>query len=436
MRILALIMFLSACTGGTRIPFNADAYAGSAADARSDYNLRTDVGSAAHCAPLPAPAGRTVSVSPRDNLPYILGSLGPGDTALLAPGTYRLPIHSHIRLRTDGVTIRGATGDARDVILDGSWGAPFGFKISASDILIADLTIQRTYFHPVHINPTSGRSIDGVKLYRLRLIDGAQQAVKINPNASATHFADNGVVACSHIELTDAGREKIRDNCYVGGIDAHQARGWNIRDNYIEGYWCESGLARHAVYLWRGSRDTVIERNRIVNVAKGISLGIGQDEVGRRYSDNPCNGNIAQTYGGTILNNTVFVNDPRVFASEKGFDSGVALASACNATVAHNTVASTEAPFAAFEYRFPVTSGVFVNNLTSHNIFDRGVGQMNVSSNIENAPENWFFNLREGNLRLKEGAKAVDSADPAYSPDRDIDGQARAGKPDIGSDEL
>jgi hypothetical protein len=114
----------------------------------------------------------------------------------------------------------------------------------------------------------------------VHIIDPGQQANKINP-AAANAYPDDGVNACSHIELTDVGRPHIRNNCYTGGIDAHQAEGWVIRDNLIEGFWCENGLSEHGIHLWRGCRDTVVERNVLRENARGIGFGLAESSSGR-----------------------------------------------------------------------------------------------------------------------------------------------------------
>jgi hypothetical protein len=82
------------------------------------------------------------------------------------------------------------------------------------------------------VTPQSGAS-DTLKtlIYNVHIIDPGQQAVKINPGQSNNnHYVDNGMVACSLIELTPAGELKLPEitsdiECYTGEIDAHEARG-------------------------------------------------------------------------------------------------------------------------------------------------------------------------------------------------------------------
>lgn len=385
------------------------------------------------CAALPAPSGEVVQVSPADDLEAVLEGLSPGSTAVLAAGTYSLSSSSYISLVQDGVQIRGATGQAEDVVIDGNWEAGFGLSIQASDVVVSDLTLQRFYYHPIHVTPAAGRSIEGVQIYRVRVIDGAEQAIKINTAGDGSLFADAGLVACSHLELTDAGRAQVRNNCYTGGIDAHQAQGWEVRDNHIEGFWCERGLSEHGVHFWRGGRDTWVHRNVLVNNARGIGFGLGSDDVGRRYEDAPCGGEIAQSYGERAENNRVFADSAPLFASSSGFDAGIALESACEATVVHNTVFSNQAPYSSIEYRWPLSSGVIANNLVSHNVRDRGAGEIVLAGNLEQAPAAAFVDAPAMDLHLSADSPAVDAGDPAHSVAQDAEGTLRDAQPDVGA---
>ena len=410
-------------------------------DSDADADADTDTGwvdpFAQRCAPLPAPAGPVVQVTPADDLESVLEGLTTGETAELAAGTYVLSAANYISLRTDGITIRGATGQAEDVVIDGGFEAPFGLSINASDVVVSDLTIRNIYYHPVHITPSDGRTITGVRLYRVRVIDGAEQAIKINTGGKGTLFADDGEVACSHLELTDAGRAQVRNNCYTGGIDMHQGRGWVFRDNHVEGFWCDSGLSEHGIHIWRGTRDTLIERNVLVDNARGIGLGLGNDSTGRAWADAPCGALVAQDYDAVVQNNMVVATDPRLDASASGFDVGIGLESACGADVRHNSVYSSYAPFSSIEYRFDPTTATIANNLMSHQLRDRGAGPMTLAGNVENVGADAFVDPASGDLHLAGPGTLADGAgDPAHRTVDDIDGEQRGSPPDVGADEL
>lgn len=165
------------------------------------------------------------------------------------------------------VTLRSLSGNRDTVIIDAGYsstGAAEIIYINAKNITITDLTLRHAWYHPVHVVGDA----DGAILYNLKIIDGAEQFIKINPEG--TNYADKGLIACSYLELTDTGSTHVRNNCYTGGIDGHSVQGWIVRDNEFKGFYCRdgSGLAEHAIHFWSQSRDTIVERNIIINSAR------------------------------------------------------------------------------------------------------------------------------------------------------------------------
>jgi hypothetical protein len=395
------------------------------------------------CPALPPPTGNIIDVdtSQAAQLDNIVAGAKAGDTISLADGTYDLN-GGYLRFAVPGVTLRSASGNREAVIIDGGYQTNEIVQVVASQVTIADLTLKRAYYHPVHVMSTDGKDTLGTKLYNLHIIDPGQQAVKINP-ATANHYTDEGELACSHIELTDSGRPQIwaiNGSCYTGGVDAHQAQDWVIRDNLIEGFWCDQGLSEHAIHFWRGGRDTIVERNIMKDNARGVGFGLGQDDGGRTYNDGFCSGSgYVGHYGGVIRNNFIFQGRPELQASGAGFECGVCLAQACETKVFHNSVVSTAAPFSSIEWRFANTDAEIVNNIASHNLMPRNGASAVLSGNLAGAPLSLFVDGAAGNLHLKPDAlAAIDQGEPlpaGMSP-HDIDGDLRAGPPDIGADEL
>jgi hypothetical protein len=324
-------------------------------------------------------------------------------------------------------------------VLDGNYITTEIIQIVASDVIVADLTLQEAYYHPIHVMSSNAGNTVNTRIYNVHIVDPGEQAIKINPAAENT-FPDDGLIACSHIELTDAGRPQIRNNCYTGGIDAHQAEGWVIRDNLIEGFWCQNGLSEHGIHLWRGCRDTLVERNVLNNNARGIGFGLATSGDARTYPDDPCpgaGGGYVDHYGGIVRNNFVFANQSGLFASQYGFDCGICLWQACGAQTFNNTVVSTQAPFSSIEWRFDNTDVEIKNNLVSHNLRDRG-GTADLDSNLENASPTLFVDSVNGDLHLLNTAvAAIDQAVPLAEVTDDIDGDGRSNgaAPDIGADE-
>jgi hypothetical protein len=293
-----------------------------------------------------------------------------------------------------------------------------------------------------------------VRLFGLHLIDPGEQGIKINPNAAHTFFVDDGEVGCSTIELTDAGRQRVESwdpsqglSCYTGGIDGHDAGGWWVHDNLIKGFWCHTGLSEHAVHFWTQSRDTVVERNRLIDNARGIGFGLGGASTPgptvRAYADRPCPeaSGAPQHYGGIIRGNFIWAGSQALFGSQSGFDSGIALESACGAKVAHNTVASAQAPLSSsIEYRFDAsTSLVFLNNLMTGTLRNRGAGTASSDGNVQGVGTDLFVEASSGDLHLLSTASAALHQGAGLAPglaDTDIDGDPRPSSiPDVGADQ-
>jgi hypothetical protein len=395
------------------------------------------------CAPLPPPSGNIVNVSTVPELQNAVNTANPGDTILVADGTYNLN-SVYLRIDTPNVTVRSANGDREAVILDGNYQTTEIFQVVASDVIIADMTLREAYDHPIHVSSIDSSHTLNTLIYNVHIVDPGQQGIKINPADSGIpgYYTDDGVIACSHIELTDAGRAHIRDNCYTGGIDAHQSRGWVIRDNLIEGFWCDSGLSEHGIHLWRGCRDTTIERNWLNDNARGIGLGLVTSGSGRTYPDDPCPSAVGYVddFGGLIRNNFISANNADLFASQYGFDCGICLWNACNASALHNTVftANNAETFSSIEWRFPNTEAQIINNLANHQMRERDSAVGVQSGNLTNATAGWFADPGNGDLHLLvTAAEAIDQVTAPAEVSDDVDGDPRPEGTisDVGADE-
>lgn len=425
-------------SGATTAATVTSAASSSTSDATTDSTTDSTTGGvdpADPCPPLGIDDGPTIPVGPAEagQLPGIVLDAAAGTTILLADGTYDLTTPLHFT--RPGVSLRSASGDRAAVILDGGYNTGEIALVQADGVTIADLTLRRATWHPIHVTGGSDHTIEGTLIYNVAVIDPGQQGIKVNPSAEL-FYADKGTIACSWIELTDAGRGHV-DGCYTGGIDAHSALGWVVRDNHIEGFWCEQGLSEHAVHFWVTGRDTLVERNAIVDCARGVGFGLGATGNGktRDYGDDPCPG--ADYLGhidGVIRNNMIFAGRPELFASQSGFDSGVALEQACGAVVRHNTVVSLEQPFVSMEYRWPNTQVTIENNLVTHAIVERDGGKASLAGNLEGAGLDHFVDAAGGDCHLASGSAAIDAGGDVGVVD-DFDGDLRDASPDIGADE-
>jgi hypothetical protein len=415
-------------------------------DADTDLEPELPVG----CPVLAPSFGNEVRISSGDasGLRHAVDTASEGDVILLEDGTYHLD-GDYLWMDVDDVVLRSESGDRDAVILDGGYLTTEIINLVGSNITVADLTIQRRSSCALHVQPANGYDTTGHLIYNVKIVDPSEHAIKINQNSGS--YTDNGTIACSWLELTDQGRPHVYQwhgsTCYTGGVDAHNTRGWRIYDNHIEGFWCESGLSEHGIHLWNGNADTLLARNTIVNVARGIGLGMStadDNERGFEAEYDCVDGAHPDDFGTTVRNNLVFADDPELFASGSGFDAGIEIENGCQAKLLHNTVYSTQAPYSSMSWRYETSSGHIANNLLSHNLRERieageEPAEVVAEGNLENVGAELFEDAAAGELHLVTGAAAVDAGvaltgDSAVS--HDIDGEPRDASPDVGADEL
>jgi hypothetical protein len=394
------------------------------------------------CPALPPPAGPVVTVSTVAALEAAVNAAPAGQTILVAPGHYDLD-GVYLRIAAPGVTLRGQGGDREAVVLDGNYLTAEIIQVVASHVTVADLTLREAYDHPIHVMPSATAATDGTIVYNVHVVDPGQQAIKVNPLLPGGPYADGGTVACSRIEMTDAGRSRVRDGCYTGGVDAHAARGWTVRDNVIEGFWCTDGLAEHAVHFWKESRDTTVERNVLRDNARSIGFGmLASGTAARAWADVPCpaaGGGYVDHFGGVARNNVVSAHASGLFASEYGFDCGVCLWQACGAQVLHNTVWSGDpaASFSSVEWRFALTSATVANNLVNVALRERDGAVAALAGNVTGALAAWFLGAASGDLHLAASASPAIDQGVVTGVTDDLDGEPRprGAAPDVGADE-
>jgi hypothetical protein len=394
------------------------------------------------CPALPPPSGPVVTVSTVSGLVAAVNGATAGQTILVAPGHYDLD-GAYLRIAAPGVTLRGQGGDREAVVLDGNDLTTEIVQVVASNVTVADLTLREAYDHTIHVMASATAATDGALLYNVHVVDPGQQAIKVNPLAPGGPYADGGTVACSRIEMTDAGRARVRDSCYTGGIDVHAGRGWTVRDNLIEGFWCPSGLSEHAVHFWKESRDTVVERNVLRDNARGIGFGLlASGTVARAWTDAPCpaaGGGYVDHFGGVARNNVVSAHASGLFASEFGFDCGVCLGQACGAQVLHNTVWSGDpaSSFSSVEWRFAWTSAAVTNNLVNVSLRERDGASATLAGNVTGAAADWFVGAASGDLHLAPSASSAIDRGVVTGVTDDLDGEPRprGAAADVGADE-
>ena len=362
------------------------------------------------CPPLDPPTGPTVTVSTEAELRDRAYNAAPGTTILVSPGTYSLTGVVHVI--HDGITIRGATGDRDDVVLDGggmlTWSHTHVILIEADDVTIADLTIRNGDEHGVSINGT-----DRPVLYNLHIVDTGYQLVKVNPVGDGS---DDGLLACSRLEYTTTSPED-----YTNGISAHNAHRWTVRDNEWLRIRTPGNEPVPTILFWSGSSDTVVERNLLVDCYQGISFGNSSHGPGDHT-------------GGVVRNNMIYASQPH--------DVVIEMVHATGWLVANNTALLLDpAPGLTWgmEARFLDTSGTFAYNLTNMDIWlDRDGAGATGTGNVTEARSDWFAAPAVGDLHLVSTATAaIDQAGMLPEVTDDYDGGARpqGEAPDVGADE-
>jgi len=379
-------------------------------------------------APWEIPPEKRIIVSPENakDLPRIVGEAPEGATIFLRDGLYRL--EGTIWVKTPGLSIRSLSGKRERVILTGEYRVGELINVQAPEVTVADLTLKEAYYHAIHL----GGGGHHVKLLNLHILDCGEQLVKVNPNR-AGESNDYGILAYSLLEFTEQGRHRIRDSlgngsCYTNGIDILKARGWRIVANTFRNIYCPPGRSLpQAVLVWRGSRDTVVERNRIHNCPIGIQLGLGSQDR-RRYEDLPYT---ASHIGGVVRNNFVSAE------GEIPFDTGIGLWAARGTFVLGNTVYVPGSAFASVDLRFEETEAVVWNNLLFQAPRFRSGARADLRANVIVGEAAWFRDADAGDLHLhRRLPEVVDKGVPHELLRRDIDGEPRSNPPDAGADEF
>ncbi len=363
------------------------------------------------CAPLPPPTGPTVTVSSESELRSQAYSAAPGTTILVSAGTYNLQNIVHVV--NSGLTIRGATGNRDDVILDAGGmgtGLTHGILIDvdADDVTIADLTIRNAGEHGVSIQGS-----DRPTLYNLHIVDTGSQLVKVNPWENGS---EDGLLACSRLEYTTTSPED-----YTNGISAHDAHDWTVRDNEWYRIHTPGNAPVPTILFWSGSSGTVVERNLLVDCYQGISFG------------NASHGEGDHT-GGIVRNNFIYASMLH--------DVVIEMVHATGWLVAHNTALlfnPVSGVTHGMEARYSDSSGTFAYNLTNMDIaLNRDGANGTGTGNVTNAQSSWFVDPSSADLHLVSSATAaIDQADTLSDVTDDFDGDARPIGPasDVGADE-
>ncbi len=336
---------------------------------------------------------------------------------MLAPGTYALRDALYVNGAFANVGLRGATGNADDVVVAGAGmtnaSVPFGIWVGGNvqGVTIANLTIRDVYYHPIILNAGTESPL----VHNVRLVNAGQQFIKSNPNPSGGGV-DNGIVQYSVIEYDTTSRDD-----YTNGVDVHTGRNWTIRHNLFRNIRAPQGqLAGPAILMWNASSGTIAEGNTFINCQREIAFGL----IERTPDDHA---------GGVVRNNFVY-RDPSIAG-----DAAIGVFDSPNTQVLHNTILGSGTYGSLIEYRFANTTGVLIaNNLLDGTILRRDGASATVAGNITTASPALFLNPSAGDLRLKANATvAIDKVPATASCPTDWEGEPRpyGTAADVGADE-
>lgn len=328
---------------------------------------------------------------------------GVGDKYIeMAPGTYNLNENWGYGITADGITIIGTGLTPADVVLTGpgiQGGIHHAFQVYGDMFRLENLTIQNVNDHAVQVHGESGADEPTIRSCVFRNI--GDQYVKISyVEATPQQYSSNGLIENCVFEQTVQAPDY-----YTGGIDGHACENYVVRECTFTGIVSPtSTVAEPVIHFWSGSRNNIIERNKIVGCDRGIGFGLGN------------RGHV----GGTIRNNMVSNTN----------DVGIGLESCEGVEVYNNTVYSpNNYPF-AIEIRFASNAPNQVrNNLANKAIGIRDNGFAILDGNVDRATAGDFVSDTDLHLRA---AKA--SADCLVL--EDFDGDQRQAPCDVGADEF
>lgn len=298
-------------------------------------------------------------------------------TILVADGTYN--ISQGFMLNGDNITIRSASGDRDSVIIKGggmSSGTTHVFWVQGSDVTIADMTIGWVKNHPIQVQ--GEYDTDDVLIHNMKIFNGREQLVKVSADFDTMHIQpENGILECSVLGFPDG----IAAQNYTGGIDAHNAKDWIVRDNYFFNIISpNSTITEHAIHFWSDSEGTLVENNTIINCDRGIGFGLSNAH-----------------HGGIIRDN-------KIYNSYHKGDTGIALWHAEDVLVEDNIVIIEHDYYDSIEYRFDDTTATIRGNIVNKPILSRDGGHATLEDNYTNAQVSWFEDPENGDFSFTDEA--------------------------------
>jgi hypothetical protein len=358
------------------------------------------------------------AVRSMEELRRALGRARPGTTILLEDGIYRLG-GSQLDVAIPDFVLRGKRGDRSKVVIrgEGMEERIVAISVSAPGVTLADLTVGYVGFHGIQVRGESKAS--DVVIHNVRVVDTGQQLIKGSTTPSAEP-SRHGLIACSRFEYSDHAPSD-----YTNGVDVLKGEGWVVRDNVflrIRGPREQGWRAGPTILFWRGSRDTIVERNWILDCYRGIALGLVEAPEDR-WVDHQ---------GGVIRRNILCNLNPWA-------DEGIEANAALGVLIEHNTVLVEGRVPWSISIRFPTAEARVWNNLSNHRVELRDGAVADLQGNVVTARRDWFVDPARGDLRLARGDVAAIDAGvviPEGGPDGGRKPSFLGAAPDAGAIEF
>jgi hypothetical protein len=295
-----------------------------------------------------AAEARIVGVSTYPELYSACQNAEPGDTIIVAKGTYTIndgKSRIMITNRPGPVLVRGKTGDPGDVIIEGlgqdDETVQMIFNLdNTQEWTFESLTTRNSYYHGFKFD----RASTNCTLRNIIMRDHGESGVKGTSDPAAGTYPDNLTVEHCDIGFSPGGGG-TRSVCE--GIDGVGVNYWKIQHNRFVNIQKKVGDGvAYAVFTKGNSSFTEINANRFEDCFIAASFGGGgTDPKFFRDSD--------QTYEhrhGFIMNNLMI----------RSLDAGVYINKGTDTRIYHNTLFDCEL---TIQVRFTESSAEVLNNL-------------------------------------------------------------------------
>jgi len=377
---------------------------------------------------MPPPTGNAIRAGTVEELFAAVARVQPGETILVEEGHYWMP--RYLEIRTDRVTLRGASGRRERVVLDGAQsrdGELLGVR-GCAEVTLADLTLQNIKWNGIKLNSDS--NVQRIAIYNCVLHNIWQRAVKgvrvPRDQLEAMRPRDCRVQFClfyndrpKRFDDDPADTPQNFDGNYIGGIDVMFPSRWIISDNVFLGIQGRTRQARGAVFLWHDAQDCVVERNVIIDCDTGIALGNSYRPAG-----------IPVHATGLVARNNFIARAP---------ESGIVTAWTQDCQLLHNTIHHPDNRLGRLIRVVHDNPGLVVANnlLSGPPIRLETDSALSLNGNVTTNLTRAFVDAAAGNLRLNARVPGVaDTAQRLANVPTDIDGQTRKALADAGAHEF